>query len=421
MTAQIFGFLLAIYFLVGRWSLGRLDGATGSGTLFEQPRFWIVAALVPIVLLLRPRTTRDGLRGRPTSVDLAVCWFLAYMILTTLWAPSAELANNKAGELALILWVAVLIAATRPALAHGDIQHGFWCMIVVVGIAMASLAILYRTGGRIYVPSGGPNTFGRNMGLLGIGAAYLAARYGQAARPACVAAIVVAMLMVLLCGSRGGLLSASVAVATFTVTARTSLSSKILIIAVLAGATAVAVSFTDVGRHAADVFHSRIVEQTLENRYLAARDVLWTDAWEMVCAKPLFGWGLNGFRANSWTYPHNIFLESLVEGGGVGLALLLMIPWVWWRRFRHSGVRISRVQLAALALLLTAAQTSGDLFDSRGVFLLIALATPTTVVARHAASSRKRNLAQLAVPRLDKNPEAIRCQLRTASARGVAR
>ena len=396
MTAQIFGFLLAVYYLVGRWSFGRLEGAFGSEPLVEQPRFWVIVAMVPVVLLMRPRTAQLGVRVRPTSVDLAVGWFLAYMILTALWAPSAELAGVKAGELALVLGVAVLIAASRPSLAHGDVQHGFWCMIVVVGIAMASLAFLYRTGGRIHVPSGGPNTFGRNMGLMGIGAAYLAARYGQAARPACVAAIVVAMLMVLLCGSRGGLLATSVAVATFTVTARTSLSSKILIVAVLAGATAGAISFTDVGHNAAEVFRNRIVEQTLENRYFAARDVLWTDAWAMICEKPFFGWGLNGFRANSWTYPHNIFLESLVEGGVVGLALLLMIPWVWWRGFRRSGARISRVQLAALALLLTAAQTSGDLFDSRGVFLLIALATPTTAVAQRAASRRSRGRAHAA-------------------------
>jgi O-antigen ligase len=54
----------------------------------------------------------------------------------------------------------------------------------------------------------------------------------------------------------------------------------------------------------------------------------WKSAWSMIKEKPVFGWGLGGYKTetapNNWIkYPHNIFLEIQVELGIIGTLLFL--------------------------------------------------------------------------------------------------
>jgi O-antigen ligase len=153
--------------------------------------------------------------------------------------------------------------------------------------------------------------------------------------------------------------------------------------------------FTSMGQDALEIFQARIVDATIHDRYLSARDDLWQDAIDWAQERPVLGWGLNGYRANSWTYPHNMFLEVIVEGGGVGLLLLLNIGRAWWSQAKRSRFQIPRVTFAALAVVFTAAQTSGDLFDSRGVFLMLALSAPAVVAAQRSYALRRANALQL--------------------------
>ena len=391
--APFIGFLLAMYFLVGRWSFGRLDGSLDAAPLIEQPRVWIVALLVPLVVLLRCGSTSANLRSRVMSVDVAIFVFLAYMIISSCWSPSSELAAEKAIEMSLLLTVALSISVARPATTHDELERGLWWTIVLTGILMAALAILERSEGRIHAPGGGPNTFGRNMGLMFLGAAYLASTYGAKAKPACVAAMVIALLLVLLCGSRGALLATIVGAFVLLITVRGSLITKLATAAFTAVIGLTLLFNTGMGNSALDVFQTRIVDTTIHDRYLAARDDLWLDAVDWAIERPWFGWGLNGYRANSWTYPHNMFLEVIVEGGVVGLLLLLNIARAWFSEIRRHAFRVPRVPLAALALTFTAAQTSGDLFDSRGVFLMVTLSVPQVAALRRTAFQHRTRLA----------------------------
>lgn len=387
------GFMLALYFLVGRWSFDRLEASGGSDLIYEQPRLWIIIGLVPLALLLQLRTPSHGLRGRPTSVDIAICGFLGYMILTAFWAINSALAFEKGCELSLMLVVAIVIAISRPAQVDQDMQHGFWWTIVLIGVAMAGLALCYSTGGRLYVPGGGPNTLGRNMGLTALGATYLAGKSLLTARSASAAVVIMAMLLVLLCGSRGALLSSSVGAFVLLVTAREALVKKIAAICGLAMLGAATLLSTDIGQNALQLFYDRIFYQTFEKQHLAGREDLWFDAVNWTMESPWFGWGLNDYRDRQGIYPHNIFLEVAVEGGIFGLLMLAYACFTCCRQLWRNRSRLSQSTLAALALTATAAQTSGDLFDSRGVFLMAALATPSVMqpvrsVRRRVGSAR---------------------------------
>jgi O-antigen ligase len=393
-SSFIFGCLLALYFYIGRWTFARIEGDYASVPAVEQPRFWLVAALIAVCLIIQCSKPRAFQKFRLYQIDAAILAFLSYMILTAFWGSSAEMSAEKAFELSLIWTVALVISISRPRWLDDQVQLGFWSSMVAVGVAMGLLALWHGDDLRAYAPGGGPNTFSRNMGLMALGAMYLASRFGLAARIGGGLLVASAAMLIMRSGSRGGLLAFSVALGLYAVTAKSSLVKKSFVVGLMAAATAFALLYTDVGGQALEVFRGRIVEQTVENQYLAGRDDLWLQAIEMAIERPLAGWGLDGFRANSWNYPHNLFLEVTVEGGLVGLLFLLNIGRAWWAHSRRSRRPVSRAPFVALALTLTAAQTSGDLFDSRGVFLMIALSAPAFIARRSSVAHRSRAAAR---------------------------
>src|SRR4051794_38832752 len=98
MISQVFGFLLAMYFLVGRWSMERLDGTLGDESPLQQPRVWIVAMLAGWALIAVSGRAKKQVRTPLTSIDAAICLFLGYMVVAALWSPNSELAYDKAVE-----------------------------------------------------------------------------------------------------------------------------------------------------------------------------------------------------------------------------------------------------------------------------------------------------------------------------------
>jgi len=71
------------------------------------------------------------------------------------------------------------------------------------------------------------------------------------------------------------------------------------------------------------------------------RQAVYAGGWEMFLQRPLTGWGFNqmpvelprhvsGYK-EKLLYPHNTYLELLVEDGILGLALYLWLMWELWR------------------------------------------------------------------------------------------
>ncbi len=77
------------------------------------------------------------------------------------------------------------------------------------------------------------------------------------------------------------------------------------------------------------------------------RRAVYTGGWQMFLEKPIFGWGVNqmpaelarhvsGYKEKE-LFPHNTYLEILVEHGAFGLALYL---WLMWELFRLGRNRV---------------------------------------------------------------------------------
>jgi O-antigen ligase len=76
------------------------------------------------------------------------------------------------------------------------------------------------------------------------------------------------------------------------------------------------------------------------------RQAVYAGGWEMFLQRPLTGWGFHQMPAElpryvsgyheKVLYPHNTYLELLVEHGVVGLALYLWLMWEMWRLGRGA-------------------------------------------------------------------------------------
>jgi putative inorganic carbon (hco3(-)) transporter len=72
------------------------------------------------------------------------------------------------------------------------------------------------------------------------------------------------------------------------------------------------------------------------------RQAVYAGGWDMFLQRPLTGWGfhrmpaelprhVSGYYSEKELYPHNTYLELLVEHGVLGLALYLWLMWELWR------------------------------------------------------------------------------------------
>jgi O-antigen ligase len=392
--------LLATFVIVGRWSPLRLIEFPGLQPIFLEPRAWITLLFI-IVLLLpirRPRSELDlhhEYDNGPVTALISI--FLLYMVTTAMWSLSVDLALVKAYELILIL---LAVWTLHKWLAGSDevaIFVNFWMAIFVLAgllvlVALAGLLFNMESQGlRVAVLAGGPNVFGRSMGLFGLAALFWGNRTGRWL--VAIALIVLASILVIASGSRGALLGHMVGLAAFILIARirvTRLMITGIVVAILGGGILL---YTPFGSRVIDTFQFRVIDLTLADSYVSYRDIMYADAIDLGLEYPIAGSGLASYRAlglGIGNYQHNSFLEAFSEGGGIGLFLLVLLFWSFlggaWKRRN----RIEAATMGAFFLVLISSQVSGDLYDNRSVFLFMLLVyvnnpgKAPTILPRHS-------------------------------------
>jgi putative inorganic carbon (HCO3(-)) transporter len=94
-----------------------------------------------------------------------------------------------------------------------------------------------------------------------------------------------------------------------------------------------------------------LTDRLKESGPLDFREAVYAGGWQMFLEKPLTGWGVNqmpaelarhvsGYKEKE-LYPHNTYLELLVEHGIFGLALY---AWLMWEIFRLGRGRVPRTE-----------------------------------------------------------------------------
>lgn len=93
-------------------------------------------------------------------------------------------------------------------------------------------------------------------------------------------------------------------------------------------------------------FAGSLNDRFLEQGPVDFRRAVYAGGWEMFLARPLNGWGfhqmpaelphfVNGYEEKV-LYPHNTYLELLVEHGVIGFAFYLWMMWEFWRLGRGA-------------------------------------------------------------------------------------
>ncbi|MHA7633791.1 O-antigen ligase family protein [Corallococcus sp. M7] len=410
MSCTGLGFIAALYVLAGRWGFHRLGLAVNEEVdtnLVQELRLWVVlcGVLLGSVGLLH-RARRDARPGEARfdpPLIAALLGFLGYMCASTAWTPDPLFSLTKVADLLLVGLMCVGFALACLRQPAPRVLDAFWAAVVLATGLLALTAVKQLLGGggsaRLAVMGGGPNILARLMGLLAIGALYFWYWRGQAWLWIPVAAT--GVVLALLTGSRGGSAAIVAGITTTLVVGRVPLR-RLLILLLLATVAITAVAmFSPLGEALSNSVQERFLRLTLnyesgaggasgkDNKvYLSGREILYERALQLGKDFPVAGAGLAAFPAlRLGVYPHNLFLEVFCEGGVVGLLLLATVLGTFVRSalLRRQGLDGATVGAAVLVLL--GAQSSGDLYDSRSLFLLMVMASATAVPGRKTAQS----------------------------------
>ena len=373
---SVVGIILTLYLLSGRWSLSILLEEMRGFLFLSEVRFWSTFLLLVIVPFFS-LNERASFRSSIGKTSLVIMLFISYMIITICWAPSSSILIWKAYELLLILLTTLTFCKVIKVAEGEPLRSSIWTSIFVISGLLALIAIILVVKGgvtsRLSVLGGGPNVFGRNMGLLMLAGLYFWVRTQK--RWIVLPTTIVAGISLLLSGSRGSLVASIVSVVTFFFFERIGSKRLFLLVTSASVILLLIITFSSLGSSAGEVIKSRFLPLMFEDVYMAGRDEIYSGALNMGMENPIVGNGLAAFYTTGLgTYPHNIFLEIFAEGGSIGLLLFLMslvvfVKPLWLNRSKVDGASVS-----GFMLIFTASQFSGDLYDSRGVFFFMLLA-----------------------------------------------
>jgi O-antigen ligase len=396
------GLIAALYMLAGRWGFHRLASDHPEPDPFLELRLWIVMGglvLAAVGLAHRAhRAARPGETRFDSRLATALLAFFGYLCLSALWAPDAGFALEKLYDVALVGVMSVgfgLAALRQPA---ERVLDAFWAVVVMATalLALTGMSQLLGGGGnaRLAVLGGGPNIFARLMGMLALGALYFWHRRGMAWLWIPMAAT--GILLALLTGSRGGAGAIIAGVITFLVVGRVPLRRLAILSLLATAAVGVATTLSPLGQALNRSVEERFLRLTLKYEgnsgaegkvYLSGREPLYAAAYELGLDNPVTGAGLAAFPAlGLGVYPHNLFLEVFCEGGALGLVFLGWVLLTFLRAVLRGRRGLDGATVGAAVLILIGSQSSGDLYDSRALFLLMVMASCTSVVERRAAS-----------------------------------
>lgn len=141
-------------------------------------------------------------------------------------------------------------------------------------------------------------------------------------------------LALLLSFSRGAYVAAGVAVLLFLVQSRGHSLAKVFIVVTLVAMVA-AMSGALISR-VSEGWSGSASSTVRATAVSASRTIIWDALWPEVAAHPVVG---NGLRSTAWssaarsgvfpTHPHNLYLEILLDMGGIGLIMML----IFYRQF----------------------------------------------------------------------------------------
>lgn len=386
-------FALTLVGTVNLWKVQSLNAAVP----LDLTAISVIATATAIALTLatnRLRTNSDWL-----SIGFAFALFIPGAII------SSQGSNPYADTKVLALFTTSLLVAVAPTIV---LTSSRMIDLLMRYLAVTSLAIslwlmldgrtLAVNAARTQIEDANPIALGR-MACIGLVIfAIQATRSHTSARLGSGLAAGTCLVAAVLTGSRGPLFAAIVAILVTALLVTRSSRARTSIVAggLCAAASITAIAIAIAPRDSIDRFltgtggASDVARIELANISLSA----WTENPGGI------GWGQFSHYVQSAAtfdgqgfvqYPHNLFIEALLEGGPLALASILAL--LFYSVKRVSSVRHSAVGATVFALLILSvgsAMTSSDIIGNRFLWLMIgtALATGRSLSDRDGTTPR---------------------------------
>ena len=395
---------LTAFVLGGRWSFIRLIDPLIAlkSDLQRTVNFEVVVLEIRLICLsvgvFFLMSLSQKISARVTYILMPVIALLIWFVASALWTVT------EANYLSKLIDIAYLFAGLLYVAYAVNIPDFIKVFLYTMFVSLTILSFMglqsYLTGGlsqisaeaiidttRLSILGGGPNTFGRQMGVLLIICVSQILTRKNAMQIAMFGGVgALALMLCLLSGSRGALLATISGLAILFLGVR--ISARLLVYIVGGVVLGVVVSvltgntFFD-SFFSSEFFQNRWVNETYSAGYASGRDRLLETAFDLWMTSPVIGTGLNSFaelNATGDLYAHNVIAETAQETGLIGLSILFMVAVRFFRSSTLWGSPTSALIVAIEFMWFTGSMTSGDLYDSRNIFvfaLIAAAAAPS--------------------------------------------
>lgn len=336
--------LLIAYIFVTQLSIRRL---TGSEKLATDPAkldlsnitkigLWVFGLLFAAWLLRR----HAGWLLQPPMRYVLI--FFGWMFVTALYSPEPFKSLIMAASLLSVFFVFLAYAEARglPALFDRliQIQTVFLALSILVFFAMPSVSRMLAwdgsVGSRMTGLGGHPNQTGVLASFILV-ALYARCDSGNFSRLFKAFAVLVALVALVLTQSRTSLIAAGVGCATFFLLKNRWNAALIPILLCLLAATALVISLDS--QILAMFARSGDADELLTG---TGRSFIWELSWSLIQRAPVFGYGFNStysiFMEEAYLlagdvgiyifpHSHNLFLQLLLYGGVIALALFALL------------------------------------------------------------------------------------------------
>jgi len=368
---------LFIVTLLGRFTLDRI-GIEQYGNF--DLRSGAVGGLLVVTILWRLLPGPCHYRQQwspPVQLSLIL---IGYLAVTVFWSPPGARIVQSILDLvylSLLVALAVTISAPDPSRA----RRIMIILMFIAGVVYALAGLLIGQTdqqGRTSAFGGGPNVYVRVIALGIIASIALTVIYRRKLFLLAIPGLAVAGV---LSGSRGGTLAALATGVVIAFLRWRRLSWRPLVAAVVVVAAAIIGCAYLLQPKVIGALQQRFISDIFVHDQSSGRLELLNEGLSIALGHPVTGGGLDSFYAwfghtEDLGYPHNLLVDVAATGGLIGLSLFIavMVAIVrggrpWW------NMPADQITLVAAALYVAVASMfSGNFYDSRFVWIFIALA-----------------------------------------------
>ncbi len=385
--------LLILFSLAGEFNLNRLPGM--SDISFEIR--WIILVLLCLSLIIFYPAIHTQINKISFFFIVVSLVFMILIFLTTFYVNrSFNIDELISYILTLIVTPIATILCVMMFASKQELIEYIAGIFMLLGLCYSSIITVtsFLFSGRGSIIIGGPNVATRIIFFAAISSLYL---FNQKSKVIYLYTFIFCLIGILLLGSRGGFVGAAVALTTLFVISlfnrnpiKVNLFKKIF--GIISGITLLGLPLYD---RIYDVFSHRIIERLIEEQYTAGRGGLWEASLAYIKQNIVSGYGVGCYYDFFDMYPHNIFLEVMLNAGLIGLfAFSPIIIYCIILLFKAKNTRYYFFAVLPIYMIVVSS-FSGDMYGFRYYYFWVIVLS--FLLFQPVASKEKEKLAGLII------------------------